>query len=129
MGGGTDITWFGVWSSQAKFPHVSECTPSKLISRHLTTRSGLGLGVTREKLTRQLGTPVHSDSASVKYGFRDGFNETENWFEDVNMGLNQGPIVDMIENHRTGLLWKLFMSNPEVEPMVKAIGFEKDNQR
>ncbi len=60
------------------------------------------------------------------YGFRDGFNETENWFEDVNMGLNQGPIVDMIENHRTGLLWKLFMSNPEVEPMVRAIGFEKD---
>jgi exo beta-1,2-glucooligosaccharide sophorohydrolase (non-reducing end) len=60
------------------------------------------------------------------YGFRDGFNETENWFEDVNMGLNQGPIVDMIENYRTGLLWKLFMSNPEMEPMVKAIGFEKD---
>jgi exo beta-1,2-glucooligosaccharide sophorohydrolase (non-reducing end) len=60
------------------------------------------------------------------YGFRDGFNETENWFEDVNMGLNQGPIVDMIENHRTGLLWKLFMSNPEVEPMVKAIGFQKE---
>jgi hypothetical protein len=59
------------------------------------------------------------------YGFRDGFNETENWFEDVNMGLNQGPIVDMIENYRTGLLWKLFMSNPEIEPMVEAIGFQK----
>jgi exo beta-1,2-glucooligosaccharide sophorohydrolase (non-reducing end) len=60
------------------------------------------------------------------YGFRDGFDETDNRFEDVNMGLNQGPIVDMIENHRTGLLWKLFMSNPEVDPMVKAIGFQKD---
>jgi hypothetical protein len=60
------------------------------------------------------------------YGFRDGFNVDENWFEDVNMGLNQGPIVDMIENYRTGLLWKLFMSNPEIEPMVKAVGFQKD---
>ena len=60
------------------------------------------------------------------YGFRDGFNLTENWFEDVNMGLNQGPIVDMIENHRTGLLWKAFMSNPEIDPMMKAIGFQKD---
>ncbi len=60
------------------------------------------------------------------YGFRDGFNEDENWFEDVNTGLNQAPIVDMIENYRTGLLWKLFMSNPEIDPMVKAIGFEKD---
>jgi hypothetical protein len=69
MGGGTDITWFGLWSSQAKFPHVSECTASKLISRHLTTGSGLGLGVTREKLTRQLGTPAHSDNTSVKYEY------------------------------------------------------------
>jgi hypothetical protein len=42
------------------------------------------------------------------------------------MGLNQGPIVDMIENHRTGLLWKLFMSNPEIDPMTKAIGFQKE---
>ena len=40
------------------------------------------------------------------YGFRDGFNETENWFEDVYMGLNQAPIVVMIENYRTGLIWK-----------------------
>lgn len=62
------------------------------------------------------------------YGFTDGFNETENWFEDVYMGLNQAPIVVMIENHRTGLIWKLFMSNPEIDPALKAIGFEKDLQ-
>jgi hypothetical protein len=60
------------------------------------------------------------------YGFSDGFNATENWFEDVNMGLNQAPIVVMIENYRSGLVWKLFMSNPEIEPALKAIGFEKD---
>ncbi len=60
------------------------------------------------------------------YGFRDGFNLTENWFEDVNMGLNQGPIVIMIENHRSGLIWRLFMSNPEIDPALGAIGFEKD---
>jgi hypothetical protein len=60
------------------------------------------------------------------YGFRDGFNLTENWFEDVNMGLNQGPIVVMIENHRSELIWRLFMSNPEIEPALRSIGFEKD---
>ncbi len=60
------------------------------------------------------------------YGFRDGFNETENWFEDVYMGLNQAPIVVMIENHRTGLIWQRFMSNPEIDPALKAIGFERD---
>ena len=61
------------------------------------------------------------------YGFRDGFNETENWFEDVYMGLNQAPTVVMIENHRTGLLWKLFMSNPEIDPALDAIGFRRDS--
>ena len=59
------------------------------------------------------------------YGFRDGFNLSENWFEDVYMGLNQAPTVVMIENHRTGLLWKLFMSNPEIDPALEAIGFRR----
>ncbi len=59
------------------------------------------------------------------YGFRDGYNPTENWFEDIYMGLNQGPIVAMIENHRTGLLWKLFMANPEIGTALEKIGFTK----
>ena len=63
------------------------------------------------------------------YGFTDGFNETENWFEDVNMGLNEAPIVVMIENYRTGLVWKQFMSNPEIEPALKAIGFVAEPPR
>ncbi|MER3453530.1 MAG: hypothetical protein C4344_07930 [Acidimicrobiia bacterium] len=62
------------------------------------------------------------------YGFRDGFNLRENWFEEVYMGLNQAPIVVMIENYRSGLIWRLFMSNPEIEPALKAIGFEKDER-
>jgi hypothetical protein len=61
------------------------------------------------------------------YGFRDGFNQTKNWSEDVNMGLNQAPIAVMIENYRTGLIWKQFMSNPEIQPALDAIGFVKDD--
>jgi exo beta-1,2-glucooligosaccharide sophorohydrolase (non-reducing end) len=61
------------------------------------------------------------------YGFRDGFNQTEDWFEDVNMGLNQAPIVVMIENYRTGLVWKQFMANSEIQPALNAIGFVKDD--
>jgi hypothetical protein len=60
------------------------------------------------------------------YGFHDGFNETEEWYDEVYMGLDQAPIVDMIENYRSGLLWRLFMSNPEIEPALKAIGFQSD---
>lgn len=62
------------------------------------------------------------------YGFHDGFNESENWFDEVYMGLNQAQIVVMIENHRTGLVWKNFMANPEMEPMLKAIEFSPDEK-
>lgn len=57
------------------------------------------------------------------YGFYDGFNETQSWFEANYMALNQAPITVMIENHRTGLIWKCFMANPEIKPALKAIGF------
>lgn len=60
------------------------------------------------------------------YGFHDGFNETQDWFEEVYMALNQAPIVVMIENHRSGLVWKHFMANPEIKPALDAIGFVPD---
>jgi hypothetical protein len=60
------------------------------------------------------------------YGFHDGFNQSENWFDEVYMALNQAPITVMIENHRTGLVWKNFMANPEIQPALDAIGFVKD---
>lgn len=60
------------------------------------------------------------------YGFADGFNQSEDWFCDIYMGLNQAPIVVMIENHRSGLVWKKFMSNPEIATALKAIGFQED---
>jgi hypothetical protein len=67
---------------------------------------------------RELGAKVWG-----VYGFHDGFNQSQQWFDEVYMGLNQAQIVVMIENHRTGLAWKNFMANPEIEPMLEAIGF------
>jgi hypothetical protein len=43
------------------------------------------------------------------------------------MGLNQAPIVGMIENYRSGLLWRLFMSNPDIWRALEAIGFENED--
>jgi hypothetical protein len=60
------------------------------------------------------------------YGFHDGFNETQNWFEEAYMALNQAPITVMIENHRTGLIWDRFMKNSEIRPALNAIGFKPD---
>ncbi len=60
------------------------------------------------------------------YGPRDAFNDSADWISPIYMGLNQAPIVVMIENYRSGLIWKLFMSNPEIQPMLDKIGFRKD---
>ena len=57
------------------------------------------------------------------YGPRDAFNLSKDWISPIYMGLNQAPITVMIENYRTGLLWRLFMSNPEIKPMLERVGF------
>ena len=57
------------------------------------------------------------------YGFRDAFNLTQNWYANIFMGLDQSPIVVMIENYRTGLIWKLFMSNKEIQQMLSKLNF------
>lgn len=62
------------------------------------------------------------------YGFIDGFNQSENWFEPVWMGLNQAPIAVMIENYRSGLIWKQFMKNPEIQGAITRIGFKPDER-
>ncbi len=61
------------------------------------------------------------------YGFRDAFNLTENWCSQIYMGLNQATMVVMIENYRTGLLWKLFMSNDDIKQGLKKL--EKETGR
>jgi len=60
------------------------------------------------------------------FGFRDAFNQQQDWVANINMGLNQAPMVVMIENYRTGLIWKTFMKNPEIRPALERIGFEPD---
>lgn len=60
------------------------------------------------------------------YGFRDAYNPEANWVSPIFMGLNQAPIVVMIENHRSGLVWNQFMANPEIGRALDAIGFSSD---
>jgi hypothetical protein len=61
-----------------------------------------------------------------EFGFRDAFNLDKNWFAESYLAIDQGPIVCMIENYRSGLCWKMFMSNPEIPVMLKKIGWEPD---
>ncbi|MGE5499265.1 MAG: glucoamylase family protein, partial [Syntrophothermus sp.] len=61
-----------------------------------------------------------------EYGFKDAFNLQQGWYANSYLAIDQGPIIVMIENYRTGLLWKYFMANSEIKPMMDAIGFVPD---
>ncbi len=58
-----------------------------------------------------------------EYGFYDAFHPGNNWEADTFLAIDQGPIICMIENYRTGLLWDLFMTAPEVQQGLDALGF------
>lgn len=57
-----------------------------------------------------------------EYGFHDAFNPSAEWSASSYIAIDQGPIILMIENYRTGLLWELFMSAPEVQSGLTKLG-------
>ncbi|QIL38529.1 beta-glucosidase [Pedobacter sp. HDW13] len=61
------------------------------------------------------------------YGFYDAFSLKDQWFATSTLAIDQGPIVVMIENYRTKLIWNLFMSAPEVKAGMKNLGFSSPN--
>ena len=61
------------------------------------------------------------DKIWKEYGFVDAFNLNKFWYADSFLAIDQGPIIVMIENHRSGLLWNLFMSCPEVKNGLKKL--------
>ncbi len=65
----------------------------------------------------------------TEYGFVDAFDPHTGWVAKSHLAIDQGPIVGMIENHRTGLLWKLFMSCPEVRDGLRRLGFRSPHLR
>jgi hypothetical protein len=66
-----------------------------------------------------LGDKVWKD-----YGFTDAFSLHQLWFADSYLAIDQGPILIMIENYRSKLLWNLFTSCPEVKTGMQTLGFK-----
>jgi len=58
------------------------------------------------------------------FGFRDAFNVDHDWYASSYLAIDQGPIICMIENHRSQLCWRMFMSNREIAPMLESIGWQ-----
>ncbi|MNY23248.1 hypothetical protein D3C86_1569050 [compost metagenome] len=67
------------------------------------------------------------DKIFKEYGFVDAFSLDQHWFASSNLAIDQGPIIIMIENHRSKLLWNLFMSCPEVKSGMLKLGFSSPN--
>ena len=81
----------------------------------------------------------YGDDLYTRYGFLDAFNPTlkepgvrllrgrivtgKGWFDDNYIGIDQGPILAMIENHRSGLLWNLMKQNPHIVRGLCRAGF------
>lgn len=63
------------------------------------------------------------DKIWSEYGFIDAFNETKNWYASSHLAIDQGPIIVMIENYRSSLLWNLFMNIPDIQEGLKKLGF------
>lgn len=70
----------------------------------------------------KLGDKLWSD-----YGFVDAFKLSDPWFATSTLAIDQGPIIIMIENHRSKLLWNLFMSASEIKTGMKNLGFSSPN--
>ena len=66
---------------------------------------------------------VLGDKLWGEYGFKDAFSLQNLWFADSYLAIDQGPMIVMIENYRTGLLWNLFTSCPEIKSGMTALGF------
>jgi len=58
-----------------------------------------------------------------EFGFKDAYNLEDDWFANTYLAIDQGPIVCMIENYRTGLLWRYFMKNQNIQEGLNELGF------
>ncbi len=66
---------------------------------------------------------IMGDKLLGEYGFYDAFNLNQGWIANSYLAIDQGPVIVMIENYRTGLLWDLFMSAPEIQTGLTKLGF------
>lgn len=66
---------------------------------------------------------IIGDKLWGEYGFKDSFNLSQMWFANSYLAIDQGPIIIMIENYRSGLLWKHFMEHPDIIKGLNTLGF------
>ena len=53
----------------------------------------------------------------------DAFNLSENWFASSFLAIDQGPIIIMIEDYRSGMIWDYTMKNTDIRAGLTKLGF------
>lgn len=67
----------------------------------------------------------YSDVMWGRYGFSDAMNVGKGWFSDKVLAIDQGPLLLMIENYRTGMVWKFMGQSAAVQKGLERVGFRK----
>jgi hypothetical protein len=65
----------------------------------------------------------YKEKAWARYGFVDAFNPLDGWYDQDVLGIDLGITMVMAENKRTGLVWDIFMKNPEAQAAMQKAGF------
>ena len=68
---------------------------------------------------------IYGDRLFGQYGFHDAFSLSAHWFAESYLAIDQGPIVVMIENYRSGAVWDAFMKDPDVAAGLAKLGFSR----
>jgi len=106
---GPDDGTIAPWVAVASLPFAPE-----IVLPSVSAMARLDLGVTK------------------RYGFKPSFNQTYKvpdsstgwWVTPYHFGVDQGPVVLMIENYRTGLIWKIMRRSPYVAAELRRAGFQ-----
>jgi hypothetical protein len=67
----------------------------------------------------------YGDKAWTKYGFVDAFHPKEKWYSRYTLGIDQGIMLLMAENTRSGSVWSSVMSTPEAKRALEAVGLKR----
>ncbi|CAH0291565.1 glucoamylase family protein [Agrobacterium fabrum] len=71
----------------------------------------------------------HGGALVGRFGLMDSFEPTTGWVSKTHLAINQGPVVAMMENHRSGLIWDLFMNAQEIQTGLHRLGFRNASQQ
>ncbi|MCY4778972.1 beta-glucosidase [Sphingobacterium sp. UT-1RO-CII-1] len=115
--------WSASYSTNGYNAHHPDNDPAGVISP-TAALSSIAYTPTESILFMKYLKENLNDKLWGKYGFYDAYSETENWYPQRYLAIDQGPIVVMIQNYKDSFIWDLFMNAPEIQTGLKTLNFQ-----